>query len=205
MNRAKELIFLGLVIFTFTCSCQTKEINETKDDFTLKNSEVTDSLHNWRDTSTWKIIIEETKNELESEDSWELRQTMVMLVNKEKDTTIVLPKMLVKHENYDGSIMPIIDAKFSPEFDGDMPRYIYVTVPLYATDCHIFKYDLKTGKYTNIHHGILCNILGSGNLYITYSGFREDSSGELIEGRGSFDAIVSPDGKVLWESEFYWD
>lgn len=213
----KKIMFLG--ILALLCSCQAKEApetqpqgiaNETQAQPTLQNDaagmELLDSLRDPNDGSLWMLLLKTEIDKEKSKPEFTVTKTTLTMVNRQKGFSVVIPTPSVRNSDLDSDLdngEPIVDARFSPTFENGKPQYVYCVVPLYVTDFHIFRYDVKTGRHFTVHHGVINSVMSSGNLNITYTGFRETESGELLPGRGNFDATVSPTGKVLWVSDFY--
>lgn len=216
MKRVKKIMLLGLM--ALFCRCQSNETPQTQtisaehqakvssQQKVSETVEILDSVFSWRDKSHWTLELQRKNDESDSaRNRWEHPHTTLKMVNRDKDLSVVIPEPSPKNcSSLDHIASPIIKAVFSPDFEDGMPKYVYCEIPMYATDSQVFRYEVKTGKYISVHHGVLNEVLGSGNLSMTYTGFRTDSNGELMEGRGCFDIVVSPDGKVLWDSGFYF-
>lgn len=91
------------------------------------------------------------------------------------------------------------DAKFGLDPNGQRPN----SVSAYATDNEVHCYNFATETCNVVHFGDLIHVLPSGNVVVQGSGFAQDQNGHELPGRGLFDYVVSPTGKVLWKSSIY--
>lgn len=156
--------------------------------------------------TSWQLVIEITEtdriynNQHQEEDS---RNTLRLVDNRRK-VSYKIPNYLVENNTTGGMLSSeFIDARFSISKDGDFPKYIFYVLPTYTTDNEIYSYNIVTEKISVVHSGTIQNVLPSGNLLITVTGFAKDTNGEILPGRMTFDMIISPTGKELWKSEPY--
>ena len=97
----------------------------------------------------------------------------------------------------------LYDPKVIDEFRDDNGEWWYYTLPTYATESAIYRYDIQSRTSKELCSGSVVAILPSGNLLIGQTGFDTDKNGQIIPGRRGFDCIISPEGKTLWKSNSY--
>lgn len=157
----------------------------------------------YEDANTdWRLYIGYTQDDLEKNryrEEGEGERNTLMFVNRKSQTYFA-----IKDNVTDGMTGDyFVDAKFGLDPNGQRPKYIYYSVSAYATDNEVHCYNLVTETCNVVHFGDLIHVLPSGNVVVQCSGFAQDQNGHELPGRGLFDYVVSPTGKVLWKSSIY--
>ena len=80
------------------------------------------------------------------------------------------------------------------------PRYAFFEGNETGPNDYIYYYDLKIKKFRRVCIGFLIKIVDKENLYIQVWDGEDSQSGKFKY----FDQIVTPSGKVLWESKPYY-
>jgi hypothetical protein len=199
------LTFAGIAIFAQNSKSQSgwneyvglydpKVMDEFRDDngewwYLVVGESVTDRAFNQRNAGSGEEI-GDSHNSL-------------LIYNKHTHQTIVVPNYLIENNQFGGLGSECFEsAYFSPAVNG-FPRYIYYTLPTYATESAIYRYDIQNRTSKELCSGSVVAILPSGNLLICQTGFDHDKNGQIIPGRRGFDCIISPEGKTLWKSNSY--